>query len=761
MSLKALKSAFSNMVEAPSPEGRHVESPTTNTPFLPNSILDATTYAYNSLLDEPITDTPLFNVPSMSDFYNNPDTTTTLNDPSSDIRFQVGLGFPSPNTKIVMAREGAEASIAYFQTATGDAMMVASGAITKLGSASEKLAKIGIDTPTFDFGISVPNPFGEGTLLGSLSKPDPVPLFLTYPMGVEEMFNPDGGNLTDEFANTGDPESTRGIAYQVLGDQNKKGQTPDFKFQDAVQNEKTVEYINPITGFTPGNIEFKDNYFKDIGKSLGSLGDALGPGDGIGDIFGAAAIGGLMGGLPGAGALAGIKFLSENDRIRDLFDSKGGIFKEIGGFGKGLDLPKFPKIDIDFSKIGNFFSGIGDSLFGGIGGKKGGGFGSKLGEKLGGLSDSIKDIAGPIGAALKDLKSNLNPLDELTLPKIDLQNPRQVSVTDYGGQAIFKSNTPRALERETGLIRTAPSQTKDAAYVEDPKQQVSTPYSQLGKVIYAGVGTVGKLRAPSAYYPNKSMDEKAGGDQFTLAPIHNNLSDYDDQIPNWIDSEDNGMPFFFKDLRNNSFIIFRGYLSGISDNMSPAWSEQAYIGRAEKNWVYTGADRSISCTLKLAAQTALELDSIYYKLNKLTGMVYPEYMPDQFLQTGTGSGSVPEFKVRMKPPLARMRLGDLFGNPTGKTKEGVLGFLKSLSYSWPDEAPWETRKGQRVPKIIEVSIEWQVIHERVPDMKYPEFYGYNPDRLGAEERAANKKSSAGLLNQNNLTAEEQASLGVE
>ena len=42
------------------------------------------------------------------------------------------------------------------------------------------------------------------------------------------------------------------------------------------------------------------------------------------------------------------------------------------------------------------------------------------------------------GAAVKDLASNLNPLDELKLPQIELQNPRQVSVTDYGGQAIFR-----------------------------------------------------------------------------------------------------------------------------------------------------------------------------------------------------------------------------------------------------------------------------------------------------------------------------------
>ena len=218
MGLERLKSAFSDIIHTSEIVGRHDESPTTNTPFIPTSILEATDYAYNSILDEPL-ENSLFNAPLLSDLYNNPDTTTTLNDPSSDIRFQIGLGFPSPNTKIVMSMEGMEANIAYFQTATGDMMLTASGAVTKLGEASEKLAKIGIDTPAFDFGISVPNPFSQGTLLGDLSKPDPVPLFLKYPMQVEEMFNAsnkgadgtkyEGNSLTDEFANTGNPDSTR------------------------------------------------------------------------------------------------------------------------------------------------------------------------------------------------------------------------------------------------------------------------------------------------------------------------------------------------------------------------------------------------------------------------------------------------------------------------------------------------------------------------------------------------------------------------
>lgn len=745
MSLQNLKTAFSNLNKSLTPEGRHNESPTTNVPFIPNSIMEATTYAYNSVLGEPIDEdggiAPV-NFPLMTDLFNNPETTTTLNDPSSDIRFQVGLGFPSPNTKLVLSREGVEASIAYFQTSTGDMMLAASGAITKLGDASEKLAKVGIDLPTFDFGVQVKNPFSEGTFLGDLSKPDPVPVFLKYENQVEEMFNATNENLTDEFVNTGNPDSTRGIVFQVLGDQNKEGMIPDFRFQDKVANEKTVEYINPVVGFTPGNIQFKDNYFKDIGQSLGGLANALGPGEGIGDVFGAAVLGGALGALggisgPGALTAAGIKFISENDLFKEQFSKFGDVVR---GFGAKIPLPKFPKIDIDidFGAAGDFFSGIGDSVKGFASG-----IGSKFNDSFGGVTDTLKDIGGPIANAFKDVAANLSPLDEFELPQIELQNPRQVSVTEYGGQAIFRANTPRALSRNITRRATAPSETKDRAY---KKNDVSTPYSKLGDVRYAGIGELGKLRAPRSYYPNAPMDELGGGDQMTNMDVKGpTLEAYDTSGVNKVDSEDFGYPFFFKDLRTNNFIIFRGYLSGISENIAPSWSEQSYIGRSEKNWIYQGADRSISFTFKLAAQTAKELDSIYQKLSYLTGLSYPEYMTDMFLNTAT-ERAVPRFKTRMRPPLARMRLGDLYGNPYGKTREGILGFVKSLSYTFPDESPWETRHGQRVPKIIDVSAEWQVIHEEVPSMDYPEFYGYNPK----------KENEVGVGNQSNTTAEELA-----
>ena len=91
----------------------------------------------------------------------------------------------------------------------------------------------------------------------------------------------------------------------------------------------------------------------------------------------------------------------------------------------------------------------------------------------------------------------------------------------------------------------------------------------------------------------------------------------------------------------------------------------------------------------------------------------------------------------MKPPLTKMRMGDLYGTSetegTDVTPIEVLGFIKSLSYTFPDNSPWEIENGKTVPKYIEVSVGYQIIHSSVPNLEFAlkqsnnqsAFYGIN------------------------------------
>ena len=262
------------------------------------------------------------------------------------------------------------------------------------------------------------------------------------------------------------------------------------------------------------------------------------------------------------------------------------------------------------------------------------------------------------------------------------------------------------------------------------------------------------------------------GDPMTLKPAH---SLYTNMISNkakdqlaaasghgtWaseLEKEKYGMPFYFKDLRDGSMLYFRAYLSGISEAISPTWESQNYIGRSEPVYTYTGAEREINFTLKLFANTKDELDQIYQKMNRLTSLCYPEYKEDEEWELigadGAATGRKLKYggvnsRIRMKPPMTKFRLGELFGSSpdattgTWKNKDNetktsshaeMVGFIKSLSYNFPDESPWEIQRGYRVPKFVEAEISYQVIHTKVPSLEFAlkseignqkTFYGIN------------------------------------
>jgi len=220
--------------------------------------------------------------------------------------------------------------------------------------------------------------------------------------------------------------------------------------------------------------------------------------------------------------------------------------------------------------------------------------------------------------------------------------------------------------------------------------------------------------------PKKSLSNL--GDSMTTSTLQN----YDERfVAMGDDSSDNpessktGMPFYFVDLRDNKVVTFRAYLEGINENISPNWSSTNYIGRSEPVYTYENSSRDLSFTLKVFAQTYFELKKIWAKLNRLTSMCYPQYQEDTLFDTKANQ--------RMKPPLVKLRLGDLFG---GARKNELTGFLRSLTYTIPDESTWEMNANEKVPKHVLVTVSYQVIHGNVPQLFNDDgtaykFYGYD------------------------------------
>ena len=242
---------------------------------------------------------------------------------------------------------------------------------------------------------------------------------------------------------------------------------------------------------------------------------------------------------------------------------------------------------------------------------------------------------------------------------------------------------------------------------------------------------------------NASDNENRIKGSFQQAYLQNGYDESTDP-----ESERHGMPFYFKDLRDGSYITFRAYLEGLNESIAPSWEETSYLGRSEPLHAYSSTSRTLSFTLKLAAQSRDELMIIYEKMNALTSLCYPEYKADKAWHQSwagvddpgstsiAGQGVNLLGKIRMKAPLTQLRIGEYIGAP-GVDKNGFdnaqTGFIESLAYAIEDNTPWETQKQYRVPKYITAAISFKVIHDKVPEKNlgndvFP-FYGINNNIL--------------------------------
>jgi len=160
---------------------------------------------------------------------------------------------------------------------------------------------------------------------------------------------------------------------------------------------------------------------------------------------------------------------------------------------------------------------------------------------------------------------------------------------------------------------------------------------------------------------------------------------------------------------SSTFLVFRALLDSIDDSYEGNWNSAQYLGRAESFYTYSGFDRNINFSFKVAAMSRYELAPIYNKLNYLASTTAPTYSKDGY----------------MRGTLQKLTIGSLFYD--------LPGFIETLSISWNNDYPWEialnpkgksTFEGesnaeeqegrladvQELPMVLDVSVSYRPIH---------------------------------------------------
>lgn len=157
-------------------------------------------------------------------------------------------------------------------------------------------------------------------------------------------------------------------------------------------------------------------------------------------------------------------------------------------------------------------------------------------------------------------------------------------------------------------------------------------------------------------------------------------------------------------------LYFRAFLDAFADNYSGQWNPVKYLGRAEDFQTYSGFQRKISLSFKIAAATRSEMKPLYQKMIWLASATAPTYADGGQFMRGT---------------ITKITVGDYIYE--------LPGVLNSVNYTWNTEYPWEIamlepegKNGdgdmQELPMVMDCSIDFTPIHTFTPETGLKKFF---------------------------------------
>lgn len=130
------------------------------------------------------------------------------------------------------------------------------------------------------------------------------------------------------------------------------------------------------------------------------------------------------------------------------------------------------------------------------------------------------------------------------------------------------------------------------------------------------------------------------------------------------------VPFYFRDLRTNEIVAFHAFLESITDGFTANYNATKGFGRSDSVQNYVGTDRGMGLSFWIVSTSKEDFDEMWFKVNKLTTLVYPQYTRGRKVAADDNSilGSLLGRKIKFEQPFSqlaggtpviRMRVGDL------------------------------------------------------------------------------------------------------
>jgi hypothetical protein len=119
------------------------------------------------------------------------------------------------------------------------------------------------------------------------------------------------------------------------------------------------------------------------------------------------------------------------------------------------------------------------------------------------------------------------------------------------------------------------------------------------------------------------------------------------------------VPFYIQDLRTNEIIAFHAFLNKLTDAIKPSYDAVSGYGRMDPVQIYKGTTRTVSVGFTLISTSREDYDMMWYKINKLTTLFYPQWTQGTKVVSGQNKFTQPFSQVLGASPIVRMRVGDV------------------------------------------------------------------------------------------------------
>jgi len=121
------------------------------------------------------------------------------------------------------------------------------------------------------------------------------------------------------------------------------------------------------------------------------------------------------------------------------------------------------------------------------------------------------------------------------------------------------------------------------------------------------------------------------------------------------------VPFYFHDLRTNEIVAFHAFLSSLSDSFQATHTNYEGYGRIDDVLIYKNTKRSISGKFTLVATSKEDFDEMWFKVNKLVELLYPQWSNGDVLKSLESETSFikPFTQIPAISPMIRLRIGDV------------------------------------------------------------------------------------------------------